>query len=188
MRNMNSMPKQRKADRQRRQRPPFRRDQRLDVDRTGAVARHRDEGAIPDEIKTAEQTDNVADPFQHPGHANGQGAQDDVDANMLALTEQPGRGQQGHQIENVLGEFIAHRDAAGADVARQDIGADHDGHDEEQQARHKHQVSSRRSYHLDSRAMTGLTWTKRCPLFFEKKSLIFGPCSGLCLMIPSQPA
>jgi len=58
---------------------------------------------------------------------------------MLALTEQPGRRQQGHQIKDVLGKFIAHRDAAGADVARQNIGADHDGHDEEQQASQEHQ-------------------------------------------------
>ena len=59
---------------------------------------------------------------------------------MLTLTEQPGRGQQRHEIENVLGEFIADRDTAGADIARHHIGADHDGHAEQQQARHQHQA------------------------------------------------
>ena len=147
---------QSKADRKRRQRPPFGRDQCLDVDRAGGVARRRDERSVPDEIEAAEQADNVADPFQQPGHANGQDAQDDVDANMLTLTEQPGRGQQRHQIEDVLGEFIAHRDAAGADVARHNIGADHDGHDEQQQTRHDIRASSRRPYQPDSRAMTEL--------------------------------
>jgi hypothetical protein len=46
--------------------------------------------------------------------ANGQGPQDNVHANMLTLTQQPGCRQQCHQIENVFGEFIAHRYAAAA--------------------------------------------------------------------------
>ncbi len=43
MRKKNSSATSDKGERQRRERPPFRRDQRLDVDRAGRVARHRDE-------------------------------------------------------------------------------------------------------------------------------------------------
>src|SRR5882757_10735261 len=44
---------QHKANRQWCKCPPFRRDQRLDDDRAGRIARHRDEGPVPDEIKAA---------------------------------------------------------------------------------------------------------------------------------------
>ena len=36
--------------------------------------------------------------------------------------------------------------------------------------------------------MLEITRTKDGAYFFEKNSLSFGPCSGLCLMTPSQPA
>src|SRR3954468_13840949 len=58
-----------KANRQWRKGPPFRRDQCLDDDRAGRITRHGDEGPVPDEVATAEQTDDIADPFQHPGNA-----------------------------------------------------------------------------------------------------------------------
>ena len=135
MRKMNSIASNAKSERQRRQRPPFRHDQSLDVDRAGAVARNRDKQPVPDEIETAKKADNVAKPFQQPGHTDGQSTQDNVDADVLALAQQPGRGQQRHQIENVFRDLVADRNAAAAEIARQDVGADHDRHQQQQNAR-----------------------------------------------------
>src|SRR4029077_13758204 len=110
--------------------PPLGRDQCFDIDRPGFVACRRGEISVPDEVKAAQKTDNVAEPFQSPGDPNGQSTENNVNANMLTLTEKPWRNQQGHQIQNVLRDFIADRDAATTDIARDNIGADHQRHEQ----------------------------------------------------------
>ncbi len=90
----------------------------------------------PYHTKIRQQTSpmDVSDPFQHPGGARRQRLEHDVDADVLAAPQQPGRGEQGDEIENVLGQFVARGHAAEADVTEQDIGADHHRHEQKQEA------------------------------------------------------
>src|SRR6476620_2060008 len=81
------------SERKRRQRPPFRCYQCLDVDRAGVVARRRNEQPVPDEIQTAKNADTVAEPCQQPSHTDSQGAQNKIDTADLSLPQQPRRGQ-----------------------------------------------------------------------------------------------
>src|SRR5581483_1965402 len=122
-------------ERKRSERPPLGSYQRLDVDGAGAVAGNRDKQPVPDEIETTDKPDDVAEPFQQPCGAQWQGAQDNVDADMLALAQQPGRHQQRHKVKDIFGELVADRNAAAADVARQNVEADYQAHEQEQRAR-----------------------------------------------------
>ena len=97
---------------QRRQQPPLRRHQRLDGDGAGLVARGQHLPAVPDEIERAGEPQQVAHPFQQPAQPRRQRAQQDIDADVLALPQQPGRRQQRQQIEDVLRDLAAPGDAA----------------------------------------------------------------------------
>src|SRR5215472_4211488 len=123
----------------RREQPPFRDDQRLDRKRAALEARHRNARSVPDEIEAANHAENVADPFEQPPHIGGQRAQHDVDADVLSLPQQAGSGKERQEIDDVLGDLIARRDAAQTDVAQQHIGADQQRHRQKQKARQQHQ-------------------------------------------------
>ena len=153
MRKTNSIGEQQEGHRQRRQQPPFGRDQRLDRDRAGQIAGRQHLPAVPDEIERAGEAEQVAHPFEQPADARRQRAQQDVDADVLALPQQPRRRQQREQVEDVLGDLVAPGDAAEAHVARDDVGADQQRHGEQQQARRRHQASRMRPKTLDRRSI-----------------------------------
>src|SRR5215831_14756570 len=130
---------QHEAQRHRREQPPFRDDQRLDRERAGLEARHRNARSVPDEVEAANQAENVADPFEQPPDVGGQRAQHDVDADVLSLPQQAGSGKERQEIDDVLRDLVTRRDPAQPDVAQQHIGADQQRHRQEQKARQQHQ-------------------------------------------------
>src|SRR6185295_8037175 len=125
---------QQERNRQWREHPPLGRDQSLYRKRARREARERRAGAVPRDHHAAGQAERVGDPLEIPAQARGYRAQQDVDADMLPLPEQPGRGQHGDEVEHRLGHFIRPGDAvhAGDDahVAQQHVGADHQRHQE----------------------------------------------------------
>jgi len=98
---------------------------------------HRLARAVPDEGEAAHDADRVADPFEQPADAAGQGAQNDIDADVLALAQQRRRGEQRDQVEDILAELVAGWNAAEAEIAQQHVGADHQRHHQQQPARER---------------------------------------------------
>src|SRR3954471_8234507 len=79
--------KQREGDRQRHEQPPLGRNHRLHRHGARAEARVRHLGAVPDHGEAAEKPHHVGEPLAIPCRALGDRAQDDVDADVLALPQ-----------------------------------------------------------------------------------------------------
>src|SRR5262245_22564448 len=126
---------QRERQRQQCQQPPLRKHQVLDRDGTEppAVIGHRD--AVADEHHADRETDEVADRLHQPGDARRHESQNNVEPHMLAAPQQPGRGQERHQIERVFGDFVGPGEAHAYGVAQHDIGGDDDHHGQQDQRR-----------------------------------------------------
>ena len=87
---------QQEADRQRRQDPPLGHHQRLDRERVAGPALLRRRGAVEHQPAAAGEAERVGEPLAGVGDAPRQRAQDDVDADVPALAQQPRRRQQRH--------------------------------------------------------------------------------------------
>src|SRR6185369_8476451 len=134
---------QQERDRQRREHPPLGRHQRLDGHRAGLEAGERGAGPVPGDHQAADEAERVRNPLEDPAKARRHGAQHDVDADVLALPQQPGRGQHGHQVEHRLGNLVRPGDAVNAwnqaHVPQQHVGADHHRHQEDDGAAEQRQ-------------------------------------------------
>src|SRR5437667_171107 len=62
--------------------------------------------AVPGDDRAAAHGEGVDDPFEHPAHRRRHGAQHDVDADVLALAHQPGRGEQRDEVEHRLRDLV----------------------------------------------------------------------------------
>ena len=112
-------------------------DQRLDRERAAGEARRRHAAAVPDEVEAADQADDVADPFQQPANASAAARAARCRRGCAGpCRNRPGAGKQRDEIEacprrvSLLGGM-----PPDADVAKQHVGADHQCHHQQQQAR-----------------------------------------------------
>src|SRR5262245_61046042 len=92
------------GNRKRAEQPPFRSHQRLDRHRARLVARQRCARAVERDDEAAREAERVDDPLEDPACALRHRAQHDVDADVLTAAQQPGRGQQGHEVQHRLGD------------------------------------------------------------------------------------
>src|SRR6185369_16595382 len=90
---------QQERDRQRRERPPFRQHQRLDRDRALRVAVPGRARCVDHDADAARERDRVAQPLAHPSGTIRYRAQDDIDADVPAFVQQPGRGEHRDDVE-----------------------------------------------------------------------------------------
>src|SRR5436190_6723816 len=100
------------ADRQRREEPPLRHDQRLDRQRRALLALPCRRRAVDDEPEARDEAEDVGQPLARVGGALGQRAQEDVDADVAAFAQEPRRREQRDRVEQQLGDLVATGDAA----------------------------------------------------------------------------
>ena len=189
MRNRNSIAEQREGDRQRREQPPFRRDQRLDRERAGRDSSAATPRAVPDEIEAADEAEQRRRPIRVPGERARQRAKHDVDADVLPLAQQPGRGEQSRD-RGSPSEISALQPGSppGADVAQSTSAPITSVMTTDQRSGEHHERRGRgRRRATAARHRCGHGGAAELGCHLENNSFSFGPCSGLCL-IDAGPA
>src|SRR3954463_4424492 len=126
------------GDRQHAEEPPLGRHERLDRDRARLEAGERGARAVPGDGETAREPEHVHHPLESPADVLRHGTQHDVDANVLAAAQEPGRREHREQVQHALGDLVAPLETYHArddpDVAQQHVGADHQRHAEDERA------------------------------------------------------
>src|SRR5205085_3816915 len=121
-------------------------------------------------------------------------------AYVLTRPQQPGRAQQGAEVQGVLGDVVggwkAARNTGNLHIPQQNVESDRAHHDEQQHAcHHHHEVveapeSRLRRVHRAafSRSDEGVLVCHAAHDFLDSKARSFGPWTGLVLMRSAQPA
>ena len=101
--------------------------------------------------------------------ADGQGAQDNIDADVLPWRNSQGAANSVIQIKNIFRDLIAHRYATAAEIT--DTRSRRCGHEQQQNARRDNERHPAGAHTIvDSCAMLELTRTKDGAYFFENNS------------------
>src|SRR3954471_4804271 len=126
--------KEGEGDGQRHQQPPFRRDHGLHGHGARGVAGERRLRAVPDHGEAADKADDVGEPLAVPRGALGDRAQDDIDADVLPLAQDPWRRAHGDEVQHRFRDVVAPVEAAHGgnerDVTQEHVGANHQHHGE----------------------------------------------------------